>query len=58
MILYNNQEMKLEILQKEKEEWSSKYKQLLRTIDELETTAKEAVSIMCEQICEPATRPP
>ncbi len=50
--------MKLEILQKEKEEWSSKYKQLLRTIDELETTAKEAVSIMCEQICEPATRPP
>ncbi len=58
MILYNNQEMKLEILQKEKEEWSSKYKQLLRTIDELETTAKEAVSIMCEQICEPTTHPP
>ncbi|CAM6041941.1 unnamed protein product [Sphagnum compactum] len=36
-------EMKLEILQKEKEEWSSKYKQLLRMIDELETTAKEAL---------------
>ncbi len=50
--------MKLEILQKEKEEWSSKYKQLLRMIDELETTAKEAVSIMCEQICEPTTCPP
>jgi hypothetical protein len=58
MILYNNQEMKLEILQKEKEEWSSKYKQLLRMIDELETTAKEAVSIVSEQICEPTTRPP
>ncbi|CAK9213189.1 unnamed protein product [Sphagnum troendelagicum] len=36
-------EMKLEILQKEKEEWSSKYKQLLRMINELETTAKEAL---------------
>lgn len=49
--------MKLEILQKEKEEWSSKYKQLLRTIDELETTAKEAVSIMCDKFVNPPPIP-
>ncbi len=50
--------MELETLRKEKEEWSSKCKQLLRMIDEPETIAKEAVSIICEQICEPTIRPP
>ncbi len=50
--------MKLEILQKEKEEWSSKYKQLLQMIDELEATTKEAINIMWKQICEPTTHLP
>jgi predicted ribonuclease YlaK len=50
--------MELEILQKEKEEWSSKCKQFLRMIDELETTTKEAISIMCEKIYEPTTHAP
>jgi hypothetical protein len=50
--------MELEILQKEKEEWSSKCKQFLQMIYELETTTKEVVSIMCEQICELTTHAP